>query len=70
MGEEARRDYEGIVSGLREALDFMGTIGAQQSELKTVDMFMSHEGLHLDFEGCMTRKVGERYVAYCCDVTA
>ncbi|KAI8846082.1 hypothetical protein BC829DRAFT_399199 [Chytridium lagenaria] len=55
---QIRMEYQNIVERLHDALDFMRTIGAdeQQNTMKTVDMFMSHEGLLLDYEQQLTRK--------------
>ena len=41
----------------------MRTIGAddQEASIKTVDLFMSHEGLLLDYEASLTRKVDEKF---------
>ena len=40
----------------------MRTIGADDSNsLKTVDLFMSHEGLLLDYESCLTRRINDKY---------
>ncbi|CAG8814795.1 14780_t:CDS:1, partial [Racocetra fulgida] len=46
---------------LTDTLDFMKTIGADvpfspmTSTLNSIDLFMSHEGLVLEYEQCMTR---------------
>ncbi|KAJ1559846.1 hypothetical protein HK405_009127, partial [Cladochytrium tenue] len=55
-----RLEYQAIVDRLYDALDFMRTIGADSSEaagstMHSVDMFMSHEGLLLDYEQQLTR---------------
>lgn len=40
----------------------MRTVGADDSNnLKTVDLFMSHEGLLLDYESCLTRSINNKY---------
>ncbi|KAJ3216495.1 hypothetical protein HDU67_009362 [Dinochytrium kinnereticum] len=56
---QIRMEYQTILDRLHDALDFMRTIGAdeqQENTLKSVDMFMSHEGLLLDYEQQLTRK--------------
>jgi 3-deoxy-7-phosphoheptulonate synthase len=67
-----RRDYESITQRLVDSLDFMRVIGADPVDphnsttrgpgsetTRTVDFFVSHEGLHLEYESCLTRKVNE-----------
>ncbi|KAI8818605.1 DAHP synthetase [Fimicolochytrium jonesii] len=59
-----RAEYQAIVNRLQDSLDFMRTIGADDASkeaIKTVDLFMSHEGLLLDYETQLTRKVGEKH---------
>ncbi|KAJ3282749.1 hypothetical protein HK104_010731 [Borealophlyctis nickersoniae] len=59
-----REEYQTIVHRLEDALDFMRTIGADDdnsntgssSAIRTVDMFMSHEGLLLEYESRLTRQ--------------
>ncbi|KAI7864699.1 DAHP synthetase [Spinellus fusiger] len=57
--ESVRSEYQHIVTQLTDALDFMSTIGADstqhQSELNSIDLFVSHEALLLDFESSLTR---------------
>ncbi|CAG8528349.1 4660_t:CDS:2 [Funneliformis mosseae] len=56
-----RQEYQTIVDRLTDSLNFMRTIGANTSfspisnSLNSVDLFMSHEGLLLDYEQCLTR---------------
>ncbi|CAG8550750.1 11010_t:CDS:2, partial [Scutellospora calospora] len=56
-----RQEYQTIVDRLLDSLDFMKTIGADvpsspmSYSLNSVDLFMSHEGLILEYEQCMTR---------------
>ena len=54
-----RSRYQEIVSQLQTAMDFMRTIGADKKESATtsVDFFISHEGLLLDYESVLTKKV-------------
>jgi 3-deoxy-7-phosphoheptulonate synthase len=56
---QVRHEYQTIVERLYDALDFMRTCGADDTSnnnISTVDMFMSHEGLLLDYEQQLTRK--------------
>ncbi|KAK0184089.1 DAHP synthetase [Armillaria mellea] len=60
-----RKEFEFIVDGLSDALDFSRTIGAETSArfeqgggrgtVGEVDFYTSHEGLMLDYEGALTR---------------
>ncbi|ORZ32105.1 DAHP synthetase [Catenaria anguillulae PL171] len=55
---EVRQDYQAIVNRLTDALDYMKTIGVDSENnggLKTVEMYMSHEGLMLEYESTQTR---------------
>jgi 3-deoxy-7-phosphoheptulonate synthase len=54
------QQFTQIVSSLTDALDFMRVIGAEGSQnvlsnLETVDYFISHEALMLEYEEAMTR---------------
>ncbi|KAF9000000.1 DAHP synthetase [Cyathus striatus] len=61
-----RREFEGIVEGLSDALDFSRTIGAEsgasyeqgggRGTLGEVDFYTSHEGLMLSYEQALTRE--------------
>ncbi|KAF7726615.1 hypothetical protein EC973_008579 [Apophysomyces ossiformis] len=59
--ETVRSEYQEIVSQLTDALDYMRTIGADLSQqeakhpLRSVDFFVSHEALLLDYEASLTR---------------
>ncbi|KAK0505613.1 DAHP synthetase [Armillaria luteobubalina] len=60
-----RKEFEFIVDGLSDALDFSRTIGAERSApfeqgggrgtVGEVDFYTSHEGLMLDYEEALTR---------------
>ncbi|KAH7027704.1 DAHP synthetase [Microdochium trichocladiopsis] len=53
---ELKAKYTKAVDFLRDMLRFMHTIGADKySELATVDLFTSHEGLLLEYEESLTR---------------
>ncbi|KAF2751958.1 phospho-2-dehydro-3-deoxyheptonate aldolase-like protein [Sporormia fimetaria CBS 119925] len=56
--KELQSNYQNIVHSISESLRFMRTIGADTaSQLHTVDLFTSHEGLVLDYEHCLTRRL-------------
>jgi 3-deoxy-7-phosphoheptulonate synthase len=54
-----REEYQSITNRITDALDFMRTIGADHSTssntLNTVDLFISHEALLLEYEQALTR---------------
>jgi len=62
-----RREFESIVEGLSEALDFSRTIGAKSTTsyeqggmrdtFGEVDFYISHEGLMLAYEQALTREL-------------
>ena len=54
-----KAQYQRIASSISESLKFMRTIGAGEKvkELETVDLYTSHEGLLLDYEQRLTRKL-------------
>ncbi|KAF2665141.1 phospho-2-dehydro-3-deoxyheptonate aldolase-like protein, partial [Microthyrium microscopicum] len=50
--------YGRIVDSIRDSLRFMRTIGADTAgQLKTVDLFSSHEGLVLEYEEALVRRL-------------
>lgn len=54
-------EYQRVVAAIGEALRFMETLaGRQVGEMKRVDFFTSHEGLHLLYEQAQTRQVPHR----------
>lgn len=62
VSKSARKEYSSIVKSLLDALDFMKTVGADSttsSSLETVDLFVSHEGLMLEYEQALTRLLPE-----------
>jgi 3-deoxy-7-phosphoheptulonate synthase len=61
--QETRAKYQKIVSQLLDTLSFMHTIGAGTATnvFKKVDLFMSHEGLLLDYEQRLTRMKGTKF---------
>lgn len=55
---ELQAKYTRIVESISESLRFMRTVGADTSgQLQTVDLYTSHEGLLLEYEECLTRKL-------------
>jgi 3-deoxy-7-phosphoheptulonate synthase len=56
---ENRAKYEKMVRSIREASEFVEVCGLSDLDrLKTVDLFVCHEALHLDYEEAMTREIG------------
>jgi 3-deoxy-7-phosphoheptulonate synthase len=54
-------EYQRMVESIGEALRFMETLaGAHAGNLRRVDFFTSHEGLHLLYEQAQTRQVPHR----------
>ncbi|GMF50122.1 unnamed protein product [Phytophthora fragariaefolia] len=58
-----REEYQHMVNEITDSLHFvhMCGVGADSPHLKTVDLFVSHEGLELAYEETMTRKVDGKY---------
>lgn len=55
---ELQQKYSRIVESISESLRFMRTIGADTAgQLETVDLYTSHEGLLLEYEEALTRKL-------------
>jgi 3-deoxy-7-phosphoheptulonate synthase len=55
------RDYQEMVDHLTEALQFLETMGGRRlDEVRRIEFFTSHEGLHLDYEQALTRRVPRR----------
>lgn len=54
-----KAQYTKTVDSIRDSLRFMQTVGADQkaSALETVDLYTSHEGLLLEYEQSLTRKM-------------
>ena len=54
-------DYQGIVDHITDSLRFLETVaGRRLDEVRQIDFFTSHEGLHLDYEQALTRHVPRR----------
>jgi 3-deoxy-7-phosphoheptulonate synthase len=50
--------YSSIVASITDSLRFMRTVGADTAgQLRTVDLFTSHEGLLLEYEQSLTRRL-------------
>lgn len=57
-----RTRYQRTANELLEAVDFMEICGMSFDEhSREVDFYSSHEGLVLDYEECLTRKVGNKH---------
>jgi 3-deoxy-7-phosphoheptulonate synthase len=55
---ELQTKYSSIVASITESLRFMRTVGADTAgQLQTVDLYTSHEGLLLEYEQRLTRKL-------------
>lgn len=55
---ELQTKYTRIVESISESLRFMRTVGADTAgQLETVDLYTSHEGLLLEYEEALTRKL-------------
>jgi 3-deoxy-7-phosphoheptulonate synthase len=60
--KELQSKYQTIVQSISDSLRFMKTIGADTSgQLQTVDLFTSHEGLVLEYEQSLTRRLKHPY---------
>ena len=58
---ERREEYKAIIERISSGLAFMETLsGTTASDLSRVDFFTSHEGLLLNYEAALTRKVPRR----------
>lgn len=61
-----REAYRRTVERIIEALRFMEAMGERSAtDISRVELFTSHEGLHLDYESAQTRKVPRREGYYC-----
>jgi len=55
-----REEHEEIINQLRTSLEFMNIVGVNKHSnptLETIDFFVSHEGLLLDYESRLTKKI-------------
>lgn len=60
--EKSKAKYDLVVKEITHALEFMASCGmAEDDQMSRVQLYTSHEGLVLDFEEAMTRKVGDKY---------
>jgi 3-deoxy-7-phosphoheptulonate synthase len=54
-------DYQAMVDQMTEAVQFLEAMGGRRlDELRRMEFFTSHEGLHLDYEQALTRRVPRR----------
>ena len=55
---ELQAKYSSIVASITDSLRFMQTVGADTAgQLRSVDLFTSHEGLLLEYEQSLTRRL-------------
>lgn len=55
---ELQAKYAGIVASITDSLRFMRTVGADTAgQLQSVDLYTSHEGLLLEYEQSLTRRL-------------
>lgn len=60
-GSPHAAQYEQIVAGIRESLDFVSAVaGVRNDALRRVDIYTSHEALALPYEQAQTRSVPRR----------
>jgi len=59
-GSNAGERYERVAGEIDRSLQFMSACGVDDSSLRTVEMFASHEMLVLDYERALLRLEGER----------
>ncbi|OMH81468.1 Phospho-2-dehydro-3-deoxyheptonate aldolase [Zancudomyces culisetae] len=57
--EDIRSEYKEIINKLADAFDFMKTIGVENGSptLSSIDFYLSHEGLMLEYEEAMTERI-------------
>ncbi|KAF1958769.1 phospho-2-dehydro-3-deoxyheptonate aldolase-like protein [Byssothecium circinans] len=56
--QELQSKYSQIVSSISDSLRFMRTIGADTAgQLQTIDLYTSHEGLVMEYEQSLTRRL-------------
>jgi 3-deoxy-7-phosphoheptulonate synthase len=60
LSKQVREEYETVVEKIIDGLNFYETIHAQAESTKSVSLFSSHEGLILDYEEALTRRVNGR----------
>lgn len=58
-----REEYQHMVQQITDSLQFvhMCGVGTDNNHLKTVDLFISHEGLELGYEETMTREIDGKF---------
>lgn len=66
LSDDVAGEYRRTMQQLLDAIRFMESIGESRlEELTRVEMFSSHEGLHLEYEAAQTRSVPRREGHYC-----
>ncbi len=60
---QIREEYLGIAERIRDALDYLDSLGIPRQARRDIDFFTSHEGLILAYEEALTRRArkGGRY---------
>ncbi len=60
---QVREEYLGIAERIRDALDYLDSLGIPRQARRDIDFFTSHEGLILAYEEALTRRAraGGRY---------
>ncbi|CCI47685.1 hypothetical protein ABG067_003933 [Albugo candida] len=56
-----REEYQDMVKQIINSLEFVHLCGVDSDTLKTIDLFISHEGLELGYEEAMTRQINGKY---------
>lgn len=66
LPDDVAREYRRTMQELLDAIRFMEALGERRvEELSRVELFSSHEGLHLEYEAAQTRSVPRREGHYC-----
>ncbi|MBX7193043.1 MAG: 3-deoxy-7-phosphoheptulonate synthase [Sandaracinaceae bacterium] len=66
LADDVAREYRRTMKELLDAIRFMEAIGESRlEEISRVELFASHEGLHLEYEAAQTRTVPRREGHYC-----
>lgn len=57
--DDTRKRYQEVVDRISEGLEFMSTVGEESTTMKSVDFYVAHEALLLEYEQSLTRSVKE-----------
>jgi 3-deoxy-7-phosphoheptulonate synthase len=55
--DSIRERYQEVVNTISEGLEFMSTVGGDNSSWRSIDFYTSHEALLLEYEQSLTRKL-------------